>query len=210
MTREDITKQFPDATKEQISALLDIHSADIKKAKGDTDALNQQITAKDTEITGLKEQLQQRDKDIKALQDGAKDASAIQQQLTDLQTKYNDDTKALNKKLQDQQAEFATTRATEKFFSGVEFSSTLAKDAAMAQFKAKGFKLDGETFQGGKEWLDQLRKDQPEAFKAASNDDQGGGKPKPKFTNPINPGGNGGDANPFSFNFTPVREVPKK
>lgn len=209
MTREDITKQFPEATKEQIKALLDIHSADIDKVKGDTESLNNQISAKDTEVSGLKEQLQQRDKDIKALQDGAKDASAIQQQLTDLQTKYNDDTKALNKKLADQQAEFTMTRATEKFFSGVEFSSTLAKEAAMAQFKQKGFKLDGDTFQGGKEWLDQLKKDQPEAFKAA-DPDPNGGKPKPKFTNPINPGGNGGDNNPFSFNFTPVREVPKK
>ena len=209
MTREDITKQFPEATKEQIKALLDIHSQDIDKVKGDTESLNNQISAKDTEITGMKEQLQQRDRDIKALQEGAKDASAIQQQLTELQTRYNDDTKALNKKLQDQQAEFAMTRATEKFFSGVEFSSTLAREAAMAQFKQKGFKLDGDTFQGGKEWLDQLKKDQPEAFKAA-DPDPNGGKPKPKFTNPINPGGNGGDNNPFSFNFTPVREVPKK
>ncbi len=208
MTREDIMKQFPEATKEQIKALLDIHSADIDKVKGDTESLNNQISAKDTEISGLKEQLTQRDKDIKALQDGAKDASAIQQQLTELQTKYNDDTRALNKKLADQQAEFATTRATEKFFSGVEFSSTLARDAAMAQFRQKGFKLDGETFQGGKEWLDQLRKDQPEAFKATEPDN--GGKPKPKFTNPINPGGDGGDGNPFSFNFTPLREMPKK
>lgn len=36
MTRGDITKQFPDATKEQIDALLDIHSADIGRAKGDS------------------------------------------------------------------------------------------------------------------------------------------------------------------------------
>lgn len=209
MTREDITKQFPDATKEQIKALLDIHSADIDKVKGDTDAMNQQISAKDTEITGLKEQLTQRDKDIKALQDSAKDASAIQQQLTDLQTKYNDDTKALNKKLADQQNEFNVTRATEKFFSGVEFSSTLAKDAAMAQFKAKGFKLDGETFQGGKEWLEALKKEQPDAFKAADPEPTPT-PPKPKFTNPITPPGGKGDENPFSFNFTPVRSVPKQ
>ena len=209
MTREDITKQFPEATKEQISALLDIHSADIGKAKGDTAALNQQISAKDTEIAGLKEQIAQRDKDIKALQDGAKDASAIQQQLTDLQTKYNDDTKALNKKLQDQQTEFATTRATEKFFSGVEFSSALARNAAMAEFRAKGFKLDGETFQGGKEWLEQLKKEQPEAFKTAEPNKEPP-NPKPKFTNPLNPSGGDPNSNPFSFNFTPVREAPKK
>ena len=209
MTREDILKQFPEATKEQISALLDIHSADIGKAKGDTAALNQQIQAQATEITGLKEQLQQRDKDIKALQEGAKDASAIQQQLTDLQAKYKTDTDALNQKLADQQTEFATTRATEKFFSGVEFSSPLAREAAIAQFRAKGFKLDGETFLGGSEWLEGLKKDMPEAFKAAEPQADPS-KPKPKFTNPINPGGDGGDANPFSFNFTPVREIPKK
>lgn len=210
MTRDDILKQFPEASKEQIKALLDIHSADIGKAKGDTEALNNQLATRDTEISGLKEQLEQRDNDIKALQEGAKDASAIQQQLTELQTKYTNDTNALNNKLAEQQAEFATTRATEKFFSGVEFSSPLARDAAIAQFKTKGFKLDGETFQGGKEWLEALRKAQPEAFKQATKPEADAGKAKPRFTNPITNTGAKQDENPFSFSFTPVREVPKK
>ena len=35
MTREDVTKQFPEATKAQIDALLNIHSADIGRARGD-------------------------------------------------------------------------------------------------------------------------------------------------------------------------------
>jgi capsule polysaccharide export protein KpsE/RkpR len=43
MKREDITKIFEGATDEQVSALLDIHSKDIGKAKGDTDGLKGQI-----------------------------------------------------------------------------------------------------------------------------------------------------------------------
>ena len=206
--KRDWLKSLGIEDKDTLDKIMAENGKDIEAAKGDTENLNNQISTKDTEIAGLKEQLTQRDNDIKALQAKEQDATAIKQQLTDLQTKYNDDTKALNKKLQDQLTEFATTRATEKFFSGVEFSSTLARDAAIAQFKAKGFKLDGETFQGGKEWLEALKKDQPDAFKAVSDNPQT--PPKPKFSNPITPPGGKPDENPFSFNFTPVRSVPKQ
>lgn len=54
MTREDIKKAFPDATKEQIDALLDAHSADIGKAKK---AQEKQITDLTTERDSLQEQL---------------------------------------------------------------------------------------------------------------------------------------------------------
>ena len=44
MKRTDITKLFPDATKEQIDELMSINGADINAAKGDADALKQQLT----------------------------------------------------------------------------------------------------------------------------------------------------------------------
>ena len=217
MKREDILKQFPEATKEQIDALLDINSQDIGKAKADTDDLKQQAAAKDTEIAGLKEQIAQRDADIKQLQDSAKDASAIQQQLSELQGKYKTDTETLNKRLADQAKEFGTTRAMEKIFAGVEFSSPLARDAAMAQFRDKGFTLDDKTgtLIGGQEWLDQLRKDMPEAFKAAEPKEPEpqlpsfGGSVSPKQPAPQGGQGNGGGL--FGgWNFNAVRQVKDK
>lgn len=49
MTREDIKKHFPDATDEQISALLDINSRDIGKHKTAADNANAELkTAKET------------------------------------------------------------------------------------------------------------------------------------------------------------------
>ena len=60
MKREDITKIFEGATKEQIDALLDINSADIGKAKaggeklqGDYDALKAQLDEARKTIAGL-------------------------------------------------------------------------------------------------------------------------------------------------------------
>ena len=51
MTRQDVLDQFPEATKDQISALLNIHSADIGKAKGDTAQLQADLQA--AHVTGL-------------------------------------------------------------------------------------------------------------------------------------------------------------
>ncbi|MBO5568816.1 MAG: phage scaffolding protein [Clostridia bacterium] len=154
------------------------------KATQTNQAAQASLAAKDAEIAGLKEQLTQRDADIEKLKSGATDAQAIQQQLQELQTKYQADTTALNQKLADQKEEYETTRATEKFFSGVEFSSELAREAAIERFRRQGFKRDGDSFTGGTEWLEKLRKDSPESFKA-KEDPKGNPNPpenKPRFT----------------------------
>lgn len=43
MQRSDIVEIFPEATKEQLDALLNINGADINKAKGDMAELNRQL-----------------------------------------------------------------------------------------------------------------------------------------------------------------------
>lgn len=43
MKREDITKLFPDATKEQIDAIMAINGEDINKAKGELDTVKGQL-----------------------------------------------------------------------------------------------------------------------------------------------------------------------
>ncbi|MFI3168462.1 MAG: hypothetical protein R3Y06_00765 [Faecalibacterium sp.] len=62
MKREDIIKQFPDATQEQVTALLNINSADIgnskkeaEKYKGERDTLQTKIGTLNTEMQGLKD-----------------------------------------------------------------------------------------------------------------------------------------------------------
>lgn len=197
-----------------IKQIMDENGKDVEEAKKGNEELKQQVAAKDTEIAGLKEQITQRDTDIESLKTAAADNEALKTQLGELQTKYTTDTDVLNQKLREQQVEFETTKATDTFFADVEFSSQLAKDAAIAQFKAKGFKLADGTFQGGKEWLEELKKSSPDAFKAtdpnpADNPNQ------PFFTknnNPAsgaNPPSNGG--NPFGgWGFQQVRNFDKK
>ena len=67
MTREDIRKHFPEATDEQIDALLDINSRDIGKHK----------TAADTAAADLKKA----NDTIKEMEKNAKDAEALQKTI---------------------------------------------------------------------------------------------------------------------------------
>lgn len=69
MTREDIRKHFPEATDDQINALLDINSRDIGKHK----------TAADTAAADLKKA----NDTIKQLEDNAKDSEALQKTIDD-------------------------------------------------------------------------------------------------------------------------------
>ena len=110
MTRNDIKAQFPEATSEQISALLDINSQDIGKAvnKGQTaqEQLENQVTslseqiknltgqAKDlnAQITNLTSELAQKDSTIKTLTN-EKDTA-----LNDLKAAHEVDVKTLTDK----------------------------------------------------------------------------------------------------------------
>lgn len=49
MKRTDITDIFPEATKEQIDKLMGINGSDINAAKGDLEALRQQLTDQSSE-----------------------------------------------------------------------------------------------------------------------------------------------------------------
>lgn len=45
MQRTDIVEIFPEATKEQLDAILDLNGADINRAKGNTDAIQNELKA---------------------------------------------------------------------------------------------------------------------------------------------------------------------
>ena len=186
---------------EAINKIMAENGKDIETAKGELETFKQTAAAKDTEIEGYKAQLAQRDSDIETLKQSATDNDKVKATLDELRCKYDADTQALKQKLLDQQTAYERDKATEKFFGGVEFSSTLTKEAGIAQFKAKGFQLENGSFLGGTDWLNALRQSAPDAFKAAEPED----KPKPPaFTKPIG-GGNQPPNNPFVFGFNKVR-----
>jgi len=85
MKRTDITAVFPDATKEQIDAILNLNGADINSAKTGVTDLQTQLTAAQSRITELEgkdnsAELQQAQERAQALQtelDGLKAANSL-------------------------------------------------------------------------------------------------------------------------------------
>ena len=214
-------------TKEVIDSIMDENGKDIQAGKDALATKEQQLATLTAERDGLKTQIADRDKDIKTLREQAGNSEALNTKLTELQSKYDKDTADLQKKIADQTLD----HATEKFFSQFEFASELAKKAAVADFKAQGFKLDEKgDFTGGKDWVEALKKSDPAAFKAEADpnrDGQGNGGNGgaggaggagfgnlPYFVAPTgtgnNGGGNNGGANPFNFGFAGVRSAPSE
>lgn len=194
-------------TKEAIDSIMAENGKDIEGIKTQLSAKEQELATKTTEAEGYKTQLSERDKDIKELKAQAGNSEELNTKLTELQTKYDTDTSNLKKQLDDQ----STDHAMEKFFGGYEFASELAKKAAMADFKAKQFKIDEKgNFAGGKEFMEDLKKTDPAAFKPA--EDTNKNPPLPSFAGPTGTGsGSGGDnKNPFNFGFSAIRNNEKK
>ena len=104
MTRDDIKKHFPDATDEQISALLDINSKDIGKHKTAAETAHNELkSAKDA---------------IAELEKNAKDAAALQKTI--------DDYKAADEKRQAEAK--ATAERTERLSRFDKAHAEAAKD----------------------------------------------------------------------------------
>lgn len=208
-----------------IDKIMAENGADINAARGELATVQQQLQAAQTESAGLKTQLAERDKDIEALRKDKGSSEELTAKLTELQTKYETDTKSLQEKL-DQQAR---DHAAEKFLDGYKFSSKAARKSAFAEFKAKNLKLTDGKFEGAEEFMAALKKEDPTMFAAddkppkggdnggANGDGNGSGNGgnnagnggKPHFSNPNagnGDGGDGGSANPFSFNFQTVRK----
>lgn len=161
------------------------------------------LTARDTEIAGLKNQLKERDADIKELRKQSGNSEELNTKLTELQTKYDTDTKALEKQMEDLRMD----HAVEKFFAPIPFASELARKAAISEFRGKNFKLEGDKFQGGEEFITELKKSDPAAFKA--EEPKNGGEPEnislPHFTKSLNQAPPVAKGNLFNFGFTRLR-----
>lgn len=198
-------------TDEQIDKVMNLHGADITSFRAQIQQKDEEITRLTTERDSQKTQLEQRDKDIADLQKKAGDNEALTAKITELQAKYDKDTADLHATLDEQ----ARDHATDNLFASVKFTSSYAKKAAIAEFKAAKHEFKDGKFVGGEAILKQMQKDNPDAFVAEEDKggaDKGGGN-KPTFTKPLggdNGGGNGGDKNPFHFGFTAVRSTNKK
>lgn len=110
---------------------------------------------KTAELEGLKKQLAERDKDLEKLKSENK-SEELSKQLDELKAKYSEATEKL--------AAQETDYAAEKLLAGYKFASERVKNSVLAEFKSKGFKFENGAFIGGREYLEELKKNEPDAF----------------------------------------------
>ena len=162
-----------------INAIFAENGKDVNKAKGDSEQLTSKVTA-------LEEQLAERDKQLEALKESAKDNEKLQKQLNELQ----DENKATAQKYAEQLSALEKTHAIE----------TAIRDAKPRNLKAVQALLDMDkiSYVNGKlEGLESQMKALQEGedtkflFEEVS-------VPKPSGAKPNNPDGlpNGGDDAP--------------
>lgn len=108
-------------------------------------------------VEELTKQLAERDKDLEKLRSENK-SEDLTKQLDELKAKYTEAT--------DKLAAQETDYAAEKLLSGYKFASERVRNSVLEEFKSKGFKYENGAFVGGKEYLEGLKKTEPDAFAA--------------------------------------------
>ncbi len=134
----------------------------------------EKFDAKETEITGLKEQLKNANAEIQSYKD--MDIDSIKKSVSDWETKYNKDTQELQDKLVKKDYEY---KVKEKV-SGLKFTSESAKKSFMADLMEKNLKLENDTILGFDDFVKNYKETDPNAFESEQ-------KP-PQFSNGSNSG----------------------
>lgn len=168
MTRNDILKLFPEATKEQVDALLDIHSADIGQAKRDVDQLRADLKAQQDAVTTANATIAEMEK-------SKGDVAALQKQIDD----YKAADEARRKAEAAAQARNALLARMDAALKGREFLFPRLKDMIADDFEkaladpANTGKSDGEIFEA-------LTRDQGYFKSQAPGSGGEGGMPRPQ------------------------------
>lgn len=178
-----------------------------------------EVQAKDEQISTLNDTLSERDKDLASLQSQLKDAgndaeklSTVSADLSALQVKYEEDTKAFQNKLDKQARDFAI----KEYAATKKFSSSAAKrDYITSMQNSEDVKMSKKgTLTGIAEFDDVYSKENEDAFvkedvKPESNNNQQGqqfNSNLPMFAQPT-PGESGQNDGPktesFGFSFIP-------
>lgn len=170
------------------------------KSKGTTiEELNKTIAQRDTDLEGLKGQLASAGTDAKKL-------SELQENLTQLQGKYDADIKAYQAKMDAQQYEFAV----KEFANGKKFTSNAAKrDFTHAMIGAKlNFDQEKQKILGADDFVELYTKDNSDAFvvEKAPEQPKAPETPKPQFAQSTTPKQQPTENNGlFHFSFNDVR-----
>lgn len=148
MKREDISKQFPDATEEQISTLLDINSKDIGKAKG--------------EAAKMQSDLDTANEALKKAQDTIAALEAAKGNTEEIQKKLDEYIAADEKRKEDEQAAAERAELMERMDAVLgdrKFAHDRLRDVVAEDF-ANALKDKANRGKSDKDVFDALTKDQ--------------------------------------------------
>lgn len=142
-------------TEEQADKVFAMNGKDIEKhkkaaedAKGDKEALEQQVA--------------DRDKDIAELKKTSGDAAKIQEKLDELQGKYDKETEAYKSQLAQRDYQTAIDKAIAD--SGVKFSSKSAEKAFRAGIGDSKLEMKDGALDGFNKYLEKAKSEDPSAF----------------------------------------------
>lgn len=141
-----------------------------------------ELKDKDAQITTLSATIQTRDADLQTLQDTLKDAGDIEalktasKDLSELQKKYDKETKAYQAQLSQQAYEFAV----KEFASGKQFTSKAAQRDFTQAMIAKKLQFEDGKLIGAEDFVQMYAKDNDDAFAKKS-------EPKPQFVQSTEP-----------------------
>lgn len=160
--------------KEVIDKILDENSADIGKEIGKTNTAKADLAATKCELQTVRGELDE-------LKKSNGDAAALQQQLSDLQAKYNTDTEELKNQISDRDYSDAISKAINgaNEGKGLKFSSKSAQMAFISALREKGLKLKDGKISGFDDFVKSQKEADPEAFASDT--------PTPKIVNRIGP-----------------------
>ena len=147
-----------------------------------------------------KSQLEETKTQLGTLKQAAGNHEELSKKVSELQTKYDTDTAALNARLAAQDLDFSLSEKLRDASLGVRNPKTMMRLLDKAKLKK-----DGEDILGLKEQLELLKKDDATLF-LSEDDGAGKGTGGAPFS-PVTPASGGGN-NPFSFDFVGVRAKP--
>lgn len=173
------------------------YDSDIASKTTEIETLNGTIKTRDTDLSNLKSQLEAAGVDSGKLEE-------LTQNLTSLQTKYNDDMKAYKKQIAQQAYEFAV----KEFAASKQFTSQAAKRDFIQSMIAKDLKMENDKILGADDFVTTYQADNADAFVTEPPKDA---KPQPTFVSPTQgaeptPAESNAFAN--AFHFTGVRSMP--
>ena len=198
--------QFMAAVTEGKAKFVDLSEGDYVAKQKYTDDL----AARDTRIATLDTTLKDRDADLAnlktQLQNAGNDSeklSTLNTQFSELQSKYDKETKAYQKQLKDQAYKFAVT----EFANQQKFTSKAAKRDFEQSMLAKNLQMENDVIIGATDFMTAYSQENEDAFVKEDTGAQNPSQPAPHFVGSTNSGAdnNGSNPNPFEFNFIGVR-----